>query len=412
MHSDIVTEIENYIFDHYKNNAPAENVYHNLAHIRNVVDLVIEIGNNSDLSDDDLEILLISAWFHDIGHIEIWNGHEEKSAEFAKKYLTKINYPPDKIEKVLGCIIATKIPHEPKNYLEEVICDADIGHVGSKDFFDQSELLKLEIEKREKIKLSEIEWLKKNIEFITKNRFFTKYAKIKFDERKNANLLKLRKKYKKRLEKKNQKKVKDEKLAFEKEKLANKAVDSKKSDRGVETMFRNVMRTHVSFSSMADSKANIMISVNTLLLGAVFTILARKLDTNQNLIIPTIVLTIVSLVTLILAVRVTRPSISSGLFTEDDIKKKKTNLLFFGNFYKMNLKDFTWGMNEMMEDKEFLYGSMIKDFYFLGQVLGHKYKLLRICYTIFMYGITFAAILFAIFIWFYPNQDGLNNLID
>ena len=81
-------------------------------------------------------------------------------------------------------------------------------------------------------------------------------------------------------------------------------------------MFRNVMRTHVSFSSMADSKANIMISVNTLLFGAVFTILARKLDTNPHLIIPTIVLTIVSLVTLIMAVRVTRPSISSGLFTE------------------------------------------------------------------------------------------------
>ena len=163
---------------------------------------------------------------------------------------------------------------------------------------------------------------------------------------------------------------------------------------------------------MADSKANIMISVNTILLGAVFTILARKLDSNPHLIIPTIVLTMVSLVTLILAVRVTRPSVSSGIFTKEDIQNKDANLLFFGNFFKMNLKDFSWGMMEMMNDRDFLYGSMIKDFYFLGQVLGRKYKLLRLCYTIFMYGITLAALLFAYYIWMNPNMTDLNNLIE
>ena len=144
-----------------------------------------------------------------------------------------------------------------------------------------------------------------------------------------------------------------------------KAADSKKSDRGIETMFRNVMRTHVSFSSMADGKASIMISVNTLLLGAIFTILASKLDANPYLIIPSVVLTIVSLTTLVFAVLVTRPSISSGVFTRKDIENKDTNLLFFGNFHKMNLDDFTWGMTEMMEDKNYLYGSMIKDFSFV-----------------------------------------------
>jgi len=412
MSNNLLNEIENYVYEYYKENAPVENVYHNLAHVRNVVTVVDELGLNCKVTDEDLEILKIAAWFHDIGHMQTWEGHEEIGAKFAKDYLTSKEYPIEKIKKIEGCIIATSIPHEPKNLLEEIICDADISHIGSKDFFDQSDLLKLEIEKRENKKVSDTEWLKKNIEFLTKNNFFTKSAKLKYDERKTTNLLKLQKKYKKRLEKKTQDKVKDEKLAFEKEKLAKKAADSKKSDRGIETMFRNIIRTHVSFSSMADSKANIMISVNTLLLGAVFTILARKLDTNPHLIIPTIVLTIVSLVTLIMAVRVTRPTVSSGVFTSDDIKNKKANLLFFGNFYKMNLKDFTWGMQEMMEDRDFLYGSMIKDFYFLGQVLGRKYKLLRLCYTIFMYGITLAAALFALFVWLNPNPTKLNNLID
>ncbi len=412
METNFILEIENYIFDYYKRNAPAENVYHNLTHVKNVVELVKEIGKNTNVTDDEIEMLVISAWFHDIGHIKTWKGHEEVSAELAKEYLSGKNYPAEKIKKITNCIIATKIPHQPNNVLEEIICDADIAHIGSDDFDDQSELLKLEIEKRENKEISELDWLEKNINFLSKNKFFTKYAKLKFDEKKNANLLKLKKRLKKKLEKKNKKKVTDEKLKVEKEKLDRKTASSKKADRGIETMFRNVMRTHVSFSSMADSKANIMISVNTLLLGAVFTILIRKLDTNPQLIVPTIVLTLVSLITLIMAVKVTRPSISSGLFTKDDIKNKKVNLLFFGNFYKMNLKDFTWGMQEMMEDKNFLYESMIKDFYYLGQVLGKKYKLLRLCYTVFMYGITLSAILFALSVWMFPDSAGINNLIN
>ncbi len=412
MKEDILSQIENYIFDYFKDQAPAENVYHNLTHVKFVVNMVKEIGENSGISISEQEILIIAAWFHDIGHISKWDGHEEISANFAKEYLNKINYPVEQILQVVNCILATKVPHNPKNKLEEIICDADIAHIGTKDFFNLSDLLKLEIENRKKQKLSDSDWLKTNIEFLTKSKFFTKYAKLKFDERKNSNLIKLQKKYKKKIEKKSLAKAKNEKLNVEKEKLAEKSATAKKADRGIETMFRNVMRTHVSFSSMADSKANIMISVNTLLLGAVFTILARKLDSNPHLIIPTIVLTIVSLVTLIMAVKVTRPTISSGLFSEKDIKEKKTNLLFFGNFYKMNLKDFTWGMEEMMEDKDFLYGSMIKDFYYLGQVLGKKYKLLRLCYTIFMYGITLAAILFGLFIWLNPSSTDLNNLIE
>lgn len=412
MNSNLLNEIESYVFDYYKVNAPAENIYHNLSHIQNVVKMVEEIGAGSNLSKSEIEILKIAAWFHDIGHMKTWGGHEEIGANFAAEYLTKKNYPSEGIKKVTECILSTQMPHHPKNILQEVICDADIAHIGTKDFFDQSDLLKLEIEKRETRKLSDIEWLKKNIDFLTKNKFFTKYAKVRFDEKKNSNLLKVQKKYKKKMEKKNQEKTKDDKLAIEKEKLAKKKADAKKSDRGIETMFRNIIRTHVSFSSMADSKANIMISVNTLLLGAVFTILARKLDTNPYLIVPTVVLTIVSLTTLIMAVRVTRPTISSGIFTKEDIKNKNTNLLFFGNFYKMNLKDFTWGMEEMMEDKDFLYGSMIKDFYYLGQVLGKKYKILRLCYTIFMYGISISALLFGIFVWLHPNTIGLENIIE
>ena len=156
---------------------------------------------------------------------------------------------------------------------------------------------------------------------------------------------------------------------------------------------------------MADNKANIMISINTLIIGGIVTILMRKLDSNPHLIIPTFLLLTVSLVCIILAIRVTRPSLTEGKFTKEDIKQKKTNLLFFGNFYNMGLEDFSWGMKEMMNDRDYLYGSMIKDFYFLGQVLGKKYRYLRVCYTIFLIGLILSVIAFAIVYIFYPFTE-------
>ena len=409
--NEILLKVENFIYQIFKEKSPPENVYHNITHTKEVVKAVEKIGRAENLNDDQMEILIIAAWFHDTGYVEKSKGHEELSSEYAKKFLMEFNFPKEKIDKITGCILATKIPHQPKNIFEEVLCDADIHHIGIKEFFDKSELLRLEKENREGERISNYKWLKENINFITKQKFYTKYAKDEFEEQKNNNLLKLQKKFKKELSKKNETSLKDEKIKVEKEKLKKKTENDKKADRGIETMFRNVIRTHVSFSSMADSKAHIMISVNTLILGAIITILARKLDTNPYLIIPTITITLISLTALIFAVLVTRPNITSGKFTKEDIFNKEANLLFFGNFYNMGLKDFTWGMQQMMKDKDYLYSSMIKDFYYLGQVLSKKYKYLRICYNIFMYGMIISIIVFAVFIAMNPATAELHDFI-
>jgi hypothetical protein len=78
------------------------------------------------------------------------------------------------------------------------------------------------------------------------------------------------------------------------------------------------------------------------------------------------------------------------------VAKKKVNLLFFGNFHQMPLNEFEWAMQEMMQDKNYLYGSLTKDLYFLGLVLNRKYNLLRITYTVFMVGIVVSVIAFGL----------------
>jgi hypothetical protein len=125
-------------------------------------------------------------------------------------------------------------------------------------------------------------------------------------------------------------------------------------------------------------------------------VLLRKLQEDAYLTIPTIIFLIVAVTTIVISILSTRPNISGGEFTPDDIKQKKTNLLFFGNFYKATYEQYNAAMREMMLDTDYLYGSLIKDIYYLGAVLGHKYKLIRLAYNIFMIGIIVSVLAFAI----------------
>lgn len=412
MSEEFINEVREDVFKIYEEKAPPENVYHNLGHTTEVVLAVREIAGSEGISDDDLELVLIAAWYHDVGYIIQCKGHEEISIDYAKKFLNSRNYPEERIEKVVSLIEATKMPQKPKNLLEEILCDADLHHLGTKVFEEKSELLRMELDLKGQFKVDDEEWLKHSIEFVNNQTYFTKYAKETFSVQKNINLFKLEKKLKKLRKKKKNVELKESKIEIEKEKIANKKKAEKEGGRGVETMFRNVMRTHVNFSSMADNKANIMISVNTLVITIIVSLMVGRLDTYRHLIIPTAILTITCLSALVFAVMVTRPKITSGVFTQEEIKNKKANLLFFGNFYNMDLGDFTWGMKEMMYDRDYLYGNMIKDFYYLGQVLGTKYKQLRISYTIFMYGVILSVIAYAIAFILYPQGTDIGPLIE
>jgi HD-GYP domain-containing protein (c-di-GMP phosphodiesterase class II) len=409
MSSEILSKVKDYAERTFREKGSTDAYYHNFNHAADVAKVAEEIADASGINENDKEILLIAAWLHDIGHIEKCEGHEAISMEIASGFLRENNYPEDGISKVVSLIDVTRLPRNPKNILEDIICDADLHHLGTEKSDFNAELLRNEIESVNSCKIPDEVWIKNNIKFFNQHRFYTDYAKDRFQTQKNINYIKLEKKLKKV-----NKKVEEEKNSVfdesKKEKKKDKEKD-KDAGRSIETMFRNTVRTHVDFSSMADTKANIMISVNTLILTIIVSIMIRKLDSNPQLIIPTAILTLTSLVTLVFAILVTRPKVSRGTFTEEDIKEKKVNLLFFGNFHNMSLKDFNWGMKEMMKDKGFLYDNMIMDFYYLGQVLGQKYKKLRICYTIFMYGLIISVLAFAIAFVLNPGTE-LSPLIE
>ncbi len=411
MNREVCTAIEDYVFNYLKENTRPKLIFHDYTHTNEVAKNAVKIGKAENLGEEEQELVILSAWFHDTGYTVQCEGHEEFSCKIAREYLSELNYPNEKISTIEKCIMATKMPQNPENILEQVLCDADLLHLGKKNFTDKNELYRLEIEKTKGETFSEHEWLTSSLSFIGKHEYFTEFAKENYSAQKRKNFVGLQKKLRKLLTTLDDNKLKKEKIELEKQKLKSKTENDKRADRGIETMFRNVMRTHIAFTQMADGKAHIMISVNTLILTAVVAFLARKLDTNPNLIIPTIILSTVSLVTLIYATLVTKPKITAGICSKDDIIEKKANLLFFGNFYNMKLPDFTWGIKQLMNDREYLYDIMIRDFHSLGQVLAQKYKYLNICYNIFVYGMIVSILAFGIAVLFFPGAD-FNSFIN
>jgi hypothetical protein len=180
------------------------------------------------------------------------------------------------------------------------------------------------------------------------------------------------------------------------ETLPQKATEVADIDIGIETLLKVTASTDQRLSDMADNKAQILITVNSIIISAIISLLLRKLKDNSFLVLPSYLLLTVSLATMILAILSTRPSIPRGKFSTKDIEDKKVNLLFFGNFYRMKLDDFAAGMKNVLHDKEYLYDSLIKDIHTQGVVLGRKYRLLRAAYNVFMFGLIIAIITFIV----------------
>jgi predicted metal-dependent HD superfamily phosphohydrolase len=413
----ILSAAQDFVSDLFINKVNKTIHFHTLQHTQEVVAGSETMAEYYHLEDEDRFALLLAAWFHDTGYSGGQAaGHENLSIEIATKFLNEHKVHQNIITKIVGCINATRLPQNPNSLIEQIICDADLFHLGTGDFKEKNKLLREELNDFGNLDLSKKDWRKKNIEFLSKHNYFTSYAKENLDPLKQVYLEELNNKAgnEEKPDKKQTKDSKDPKPALiaKKEKKNEKGLteeeqkkveEAKKkkekesqSERAISTVFRIVAQSQNTLSGMADSKSNILISVNAIILSIMISSVFDKLKTDTYLQIPFTILVTICVVSMVFSILATRPNITSGTFTKEDIANKKTNLLFFGNFHKMGYADYDWGMTELLSDKNYLYSSMIKDTYFLGIVLAKKYRYLRIAYNIFMFGLIAAMIAFTI----------------
>ncbi len=383
---------EQHVCAFYREFIDEKYLYHNYQHVRDVVDASRRLGQLHQLPYEEMELLELAAWFHDTGFSEGAEGHEVRSARNAARFLEKQMVSPERIRKVEALIMATQPASVPGELLEELIRDADLSHLGSELYWDRSSRVRQELLMTRQNFMPEEEWVQFELDFMLRHYYHTEVARQLYDATKQKNIKQLRK-YQLSIQ---PPELWSEEDREKKKKKKNKDFKDLNLGRGVETMFRTSYRMHTNLSAIADNKANIMLSVNGIIISIVISSLVPKLGVETRLVVPTFILLAFCLSSLVFAILASSPKVTKGVYTREDIRNRSSNLLFFGNFYKMPIEDFEWGVMEMIKDSDFLYSSMTRDLYYLGIVLAHKYRLIRICYMVFMVGLIASVLAFGL----------------
>jgi len=390
---DIIGKADEFVMNLFKEKLPNTFIYHNYNHTQRVVKSTKEIVENSEINVKEEKVLLLSAWLHDTGYTKKIKGHEEESVKIATKFLQDNHQDQEIINEVEKCILATKSGVEPETKLERIIKDADASHL-AKDYFEETtEFLRQELKLHNVRYFTPNEWLEENIRMFTEDhQFYTDYAVKDWKPKKDENLLGL-------LE--DQKKLK-KKYAKEEAKAKLKAhYKNDNPERSIQTLYRTTLRNHIKLSDIADTKANILLSVNAIIISLALANIIPKLDaaSNRHLMIPTLIMVCFCVASIVLSIMSTKPNVTTGEFTKEQVKNREINVLFFGNFHQMKFEQYNWGIQEILKDKDYVYEALTKDLYYLGIVLNRKYKILRWTYTIFMTGIIISVISFVVAFW-------------
>lgn len=377
-----VTAAEQYVRQLLQTELTPDHCYHNLPHTLAVVESCRLLCARHGLPVVECEVLELSAWFHDTGFSVIYEGHEEESARIAGQFLEGIEYPRDQIETVKRCVLATLPTHEPEDLLEKIIRDADLSNLGRADYLAMLSGLRHEWSIFRGEDYTDQEWYDFNHQFVKKYTYTTAIATELYDLQRRENQRTLKRLAGKKKKKKKKSKVKDGPTIA--------------TNRNAQIMFRTALRNHMDLSSLADNKANIMLSVNALIVTIAVPMAAGYVTDAPHLMAPVIVLLLTCLCSMIFATLATRPAAMSGYTSGDEVREGKANLFFFGNFYRMNVEAYFKGMDELIAQGHNLESAIKRDLFFLGKSLGRKYNQLRICYSLFMIGVILSVIMFGI----------------
>ncbi|MFV0345716.1 MAG: HD domain-containing protein [Bacteroidales bacterium] len=306
MTADVLQQTEVFVSNLLSTKLSPKNYYHNIIHTRRVVDYALVLAKEEGCGEADTILVQLAAWFHDVGFTLKDEGHEEDSARQALAFLSDKGLSAEQLDVVRQLILSTKSGVEPHNVLENILKDADSGHLASEDFMIVAEHLRTELSMKQGEDISEIDWQRENLEFLRSHKYYTHYAQQVWQAHKELNLFKVQQKIDKVLAKEAKKK------------------GISKPGRGIETLFRVELKNHVDLSFIADTKANILLSVNAIIISVALGTLVPKLDSQSNafLVIPTLVLICFSVASIVLSVLSTRPNVSKMKVSRDMVINK------------------------------------------------------------------------------------------
>jgi hypothetical protein len=393
--SDIVQAAQEYVLQAFNEKTGTPLLFHNYQRTAQIVELTGTIGGNA--TAENLEVAKVAAWFQAIGYLEDFRNYEIKSTHRASSFLKNKRYSEQKIDQVANAILNARRGGRPLGTAEEIVADAITAFDFANDFFDKNPLKRLEEELLSGEKIESIEWEQAQMNQLLEATFYTADAKVKFEPIVAQNILKQKQVAEKGRAKAFQNIEDDEENKLRK----YQNIEKKVPRSGIQTFFRSSYRSHIHLSMIADNKANIMISVNAIVISLLISVLTYQdvTTTAPQILLPVVTFLITGMTSLVFAVLAVRPKVTQLNTSETAKQDYKKNIVFFGNFVNLELEEYEEAMDAMFRDGELMYGNMTRDLYFLGKVLDKKYGYLTHSYNIFMVGFVATVLIFLVSIF-------------
>ncbi len=378
-----------FLFDKHANNRL---LFHNYSFTQRVLQHLRELSRETGAPTDTVEIAQLAASFLHIGYLFEYEHFLRYSLDQAQRFLALRDYPESGQRSVLRCIQTIATRTVPATLEEKILADS-VSIAWIEDFETRSQLLWLERELIQGQRFEKAEQAKLQLQHLLEIRFYTHFAKTKYEPALGACIYSQKSALEK-IERKN-----PTQPILQTENLYQNLDDS--PIRAVQTFFKANYRNHINLSSIADNKANIMISVNSILISVLISILSYRnmVETNPKIVLPFIIFLVTGLTSLIFAVLSARPKVTALNEKVTSKEEKRRNIVFFGNFVTLDLEEYEESMDAVYRDSELLYGNLTRDLYFLGKVLDKKYRYLTVSYNIFMIGFVATVVTFLIMLF-------------
>ena len=190
----LVEEAKIYVSEILTHELSEKCLFHTINHTLEVLKNAETIGRYCHVDEDQLNILRVSALFHDVGYVDAYDDHEIFSAQRAVAYLADKQVDKATIAQIERAILSTKTPQNPQDKISKILCDADLMNLTFDDYFEQVDLMREEWEKVGKAKLNNHQFYLNTLEFFKSHEYHSRYGKTVLQPKKEMTEIKIKNK--------------------------------------------------------------------------------------------------------------------------------------------------------------------------------------------------------------------------
>lgn len=356
---------------------------------------LMDLAKHEGLDSTVTEPLQLALLFHYLGFALDYASPQTACIEQAKILLADSSINIMTIEYLLKSIHKKAAP---ESSTEAVFRDTINSYWVNKKIGKRLSALKKEQKINLSLQISDRQWIEKQRSTLRKLKYFTEYATTNWKPILTKSKSKIKKSLKKIILKEDD--FLKEGLGINTERL--KRLKKKLSkmegypERGIETWFRLTSKNLYTRRSIVDTKSNIVMTVNTIIMSVGFGSVYPLLDDAPHLIYGLAPLIIANVVSIAFAILATRPKVRKGKFNRQKVLNKKASLMTFDDFANSKFEDYEWSIRQMMKDKRYLYKTITQDIYDVGIDLARRYQYLRMAYQAFLAGIITSVVFFGL----------------